>query len=160
MDTHRVNVCVHTHQGILTIEWWGNPSRIQSVVQKIKKISQKLGKIGQTINQKLAFGLEHDIIRAWWVSNILMKNMLKKVWWCRHSEIKFWSWTIYCLTSCSNNGIYAWIGGSRKSHATLNCCWKGKMLLSIHAKVSKRKGHWSTINLVIMIEVTKAQLSK
>jgi len=40
MDTHRVNgMCAHTHQGILTIEGWGNPSRIQNVVEKIEETS-------------------------------------------------------------------------------------------------------------------------
>ncbi len=41
-------------------------------------------------------------------------------------------------------------------HATLRCCWKGKVLLLTCIKASKRKGHGSTMNLAIMIETTNA----
>jgi hypothetical protein len=37
---------------------------------------------------------------------------------------------------------------------------KGKVLLSIHVKVLRKKGRWSTINLAIIIEATRAQLPK
>jgi hypothetical protein len=37
--------CVHTHQGILAIEKWGNPNCIRSVVEKNGKDNQKVGKI-------------------------------------------------------------------------------------------------------------------
>jgi hypothetical protein len=37
--------CVHTHQGILAIEGWGNQSRIRNVVKKIGETNQKLEKI-------------------------------------------------------------------------------------------------------------------
>jgi hypothetical protein len=37
---------VHTHQKILTIEVWGNPSRIQSAMEKIKEVNKKPRKIG------------------------------------------------------------------------------------------------------------------
>lgn len=62
--------------------------------------------------------------------------------------------------SCSNKKRYARVGGHMKSHAALSCCWKRKMLLSTHATASKRKGCLSTINVVAMIEATRAQLPK
>jgi hypothetical protein len=150
-------VCTHL-EGYLQLR----DGAIQVIFKALWKIltSRKLGKIGQTISQKLAFGPKHDIIQAQWASNISSKNMLKKVWWCRHSKIKFRNQTIYCSMNCSNKRVYARVGGSRKSHAALSCCWKGKMLLSIHAKASKRNKHWLTINLVVMIDITRAQLSK
>jgi hypothetical protein len=52
--------CVHTHQGMLTIEGWGNPRHIQSDVQKIREDNRKVGKIGRTISQPPTPGLEHD----------------------------------------------------------------------------------------------------
>jgi len=85
-----------------------------------------------------------------------VEKYVSKGMWCKHFKIKFWSRTIYCSTNYLNEWIYARVGGHMKSHDALNCCWKRKMLLLIHAKVSKRKGCWSTINLVAMIEVTKA----
>jgi len=36
--------------------------------------------------------------------------MLESVWWCRHSKMESWSWTIYCLMNCSNEGINAHVG--------------------------------------------------
>jgi hypothetical protein len=50
------------HQRIHVIEKWGNSSHIQSVVKKIKKINQKLKKIGQTINQAPTLNPKHDSI--------------------------------------------------------------------------------------------------
>jgi hypothetical protein len=37
------------HQGIPTIEGWGSPSYVQSVVKKAKEDNQKVVKIGQAI---------------------------------------------------------------------------------------------------------------
>jgi hypothetical protein len=37
--------CVHTHQGIPTIEGWGSPNRIQIVAEKFGKNNQKAGKL-------------------------------------------------------------------------------------------------------------------
>jgi hypothetical protein len=84
-----------------------------------------------------------------------LKNMLANLWWCK----TFWD-QILKLNHLLPNELLkrmnnAWVGGDMKSHDALSC-WKKKMLLLIHAKVSKRKGCWSTINLVAMIEVTRA----
>jgi hypothetical protein len=57
--------CVHTHQKILVIEGWGNPNCIQSAMQKIGQVSQKLGKIGQNVNQTLTPRPKHDRIWTW-----------------------------------------------------------------------------------------------
>jgi hypothetical protein len=46
------------------IEGCGSPSRIQSIVEKIGEDHQKVGKIGQTINQMHAPSPKHDKIRA------------------------------------------------------------------------------------------------
>jgi hypothetical protein len=102
-------------------------------------------------------GPEHDKIRAQWVSNILSKNMLEKVRWCKHSEMESWSWTICWPMNCSNRRRHTQTGGGRKSHASLRCHWKGNVLLSTRVKASRRKGCWSTINLTTMIETTRAQ---
>jgi hypothetical protein len=48
----------------------------------------------------------------------------------------------------------------KRSHLALRCCWKRKVLLSTCAKALKSKGCWSTMNLVDMIEITKAQFPK
>jgi hypothetical protein len=55
--------------------------------------SQKFRKIGWIVNQAPALGPKHDIIRAQWISNILWENMLKRVWWCRCSEMEPRNWT-------------------------------------------------------------------
>jgi hypothetical protein len=71
--------CVHTQWKIHVIEGWGSPSHIQNVMEKIREASRKLGKIGQTINQALALGPEHDRIWAQWASNIPLESILKRV---------------------------------------------------------------------------------
>ncbi len=152
--------CVHTHQGMPTIEGWGSPSCIQNVVWKIGEDNRKVGKTGQVISQTLALRIKHDKIWAWWASNVPLKSMLEKVWWCKCSEMEFWSWTICYRMSCSNGGTHAWARGAKRSHAVLRCCKKRNVLLSIHVKASRKKGRWSTTNLIAMIKVTRAQLPK
>jgi hypothetical protein len=41
----------------------------------------------------------------------------------------------------SNGGRHTWAKGGKKSHVALRCYWKGNVLLLIHVKVSRRKGH-------------------
>jgi hypothetical protein len=89
--------------------------------------------------------------------DILLKNMLEKVWWFKCFEMEFWNQTICCPMSYSNKGTHTQVRDGRRSHAILRWCWKGKMLLSTCAKVSKGKGCWSTINLTTMIKSTKVQ---
>jgi hypothetical protein len=55
---------VHMHRRIPTIEGWGSSSCVQSVVEKTKENNQKVGKIGQTINQTSIPKLKHDKIQA------------------------------------------------------------------------------------------------
>jgi len=62
--------------------------------------------------------------------------------------------------SCSKGKKHAHVEGSKKSHATLRCYWKKKVLLSTCANALKKKGHWLTMNLTIMIDTTRAQLLK
>jgi hypothetical protein len=112
----RLIACVHTHWGMPTIEGWGSPSHIWSVVEKIGEDNRKVRKIGQTINQAPAPRLEHDKIQARWASNVLLKNMLERVWWCKCSEIESWNWTICCLMNCSNGGTHTWARGGRRLH--------------------------------------------
>ncbi len=69
--------CVHTHQGILTIERCGNPSRIWNIVEKDGEDNWKVGKVGWAISQMLTLELKHDKIKKQWVSNTLSKNMLE-----------------------------------------------------------------------------------
>jgi len=152
--------CVHTHWKILAIEGWGNPNRIRSILEKIREVSWTFRKIGRTINQTPARRSEHDRIQAWLMSEIPSKNMLEKVWWCKCSKMESLNRTIYCPMSCSNKGRHMEARGGRKSHVSLKCWWKRKVLLSIRAKSSKRKGYWSTIKLVTMIEATKAKFPK
>jgi len=65
---------------------------------------------------------------------------------------------ICCPMSCSKGGRHVCTWNGKRSHATLKCCWKGK--LSTHVKASKKQRCWSTMNLTAMIEATKAQLPK
>jgi hypothetical protein len=43
-------------KGIPTIEGWGNPSCIQSIVEETGETKRKLVKIGQIISQTFALG--------------------------------------------------------------------------------------------------------
>jgi hypothetical protein len=144
--------CVHMHQRIFTIERCGNPSCIRNVVKKDGEDNWKVGKIGWVISQVLTLGLKHDKIRAWWILDIL----LEKVWWCKWSEMESWSWTICYPMSYSKGGGHIHVRGNRKLQTVLKCCWKGKVLLLICLNVSRRKGHWSTINLTTMMKATRA----
>jgi hypothetical protein len=114
--------CVHTHQKIFVIKGWGSSSHIRSVVEKIGEVNWKFGKISWTISQTPTPGLEHDRIWAWWALNILLDDVLKKVWWCRHSKMESWSWIVCCPMNCSNKRKHVWIGGNRKSHVAFKCC--------------------------------------
>jgi hypothetical protein len=120
--------CVHTHQRISAINGCGNPSRVWSVMEKdeenIRKVNEA-GKVGQTISQMPTPRLEHDKIRTRWVSHILSKSMLERIWWCKRSKIEVWNCTICCPMNCSKGGRHAHVGGNRNMQATLKCCWKG-----------------------------------
>jgi len=48
-------------------------------MEKIRKYNQKVGKIGQAINQTPTQGSKHDKIWVQWASNISSKNMLMRV---------------------------------------------------------------------------------
>ncbi len=152
--------CAHTH-----VEWY---LQLRDGVIQIayKMLWKKLGKIIErlgrfiVISQVPILGPKHHKIWARWASNVLLKSMLERVWWCRHFKMESWSWTIYCLMTCSNGNRHAHDEGGRRSHGALKCCWKGNELLSIRVKVSKRKGRWSTINLTTMIKATRAQFIK
>jgi len=71
--------CVHTHQGMHTIEGWSNPSRIRSVMEKTREINRKPKKIGQAVNETPTPKLEHDKIWARWASDKMSKSMLERV---------------------------------------------------------------------------------
>jgi hypothetical protein len=148
--------CVHIHRGIFAIERCGNPSRVRNVVKKDGEDNWKAWKTGWVISQMLTLRLEHDKIRTWWVLDILLKNILEKVWWCKWSEMESWNWTICYLMSYSKGSTYIHVRGNRKSQTILRCCWKGKVLLLICFSVSRKKGRWSTINLTTMMEATRA----
>jgi hypothetical protein len=53
----------------------------------------------------------------------------------------------FTLMNCSNKGRHARIGGNKRSHVALKCCWKRKMLLSICVKALRRKKCQSIVNL-------------
>jgi hypothetical protein len=131
--------CVHTRWKMPTIEGWGSPSHIQNDVKKNGEDNRKVGKISQIVSQTLTPRPKHDKIWARWALDISPKNMLERVWWCRHSKMESWNWIICCSMSCSNGGRHAQAGGGRRSHVALKCCWKGNVLLSTHAKASRRK---------------------
>jgi hypothetical protein len=65
--------CVHTHWKISTIEGWGNPSCIWSVVEKIGGNFWKLEKIDRSISQTSALRPKHDKIRTQWALDISSK---------------------------------------------------------------------------------------
>jgi len=79
VDTHKVNGCVHTHQGGPIIGGCGSPNYVQNDVEKIGQNNQKVRKDGRAISEMFAPWLEHDKIQAQWASGILSKNMLKNV---------------------------------------------------------------------------------
>ncbi len=122
---------------------WGSPNCGQSTMEKIGEDNRKARKTSWAINQMPTFGLENDKIWTLWALDVLLKNMLNNIWWCKCSKIESWNQTICCWMSCSNGGKHAWIQGGKRSHATLRCCWKRKVLICV--KVSKKKGCWSTI---------------
>ncbi len=72
--------CVHTHQGIRTIKRWGSPSHVQNAMEKIGENNWKAKKTNRVVNETLALGPEHDKIRTQCASDILSKNMLKKMY--------------------------------------------------------------------------------
>jgi hypothetical protein len=115
----RLMGCVHTHWEMPAIERWGNPNHVQNVVQKNREDNWKAGKISQIINQVPTLGSEHDKIWTQWASNVLLKNMLKQIWWCRCSKMESWSSPIYCLMNCSNGGRHARARGGKRSHAVV-----------------------------------------
>jgi hypothetical protein len=71
--------CGHTHWGVFAIERCDNPNHVQNVVKKDREDNQKVGKVGQVVNQTPTLGLEHDKIQTRWVSYILSESMLDKV---------------------------------------------------------------------------------
>ncbi len=48
--------CVHTHQGMHTIEGWGSSSRIRSVMEKTRETNQKFKKIGRIVSKSPTLG--------------------------------------------------------------------------------------------------------
>ncbi len=74
----RLMECVHMHWSIPAIERWGSPTHIRSVVEKIREVNRKFGKISWIVSQTPTLGPKHDIIQAWWVLDIPSKSMLKK----------------------------------------------------------------------------------
>jgi hypothetical protein len=118
--------CVHMHQMITTIERWSSPSHIQSVVEKTKEDNQKARKINWVVNQTLTLELEHDKTWTWWTSNIMSKNMLERVWWCKHSKMEFWNQTICCSMNCSNGKRHIRIRGGRRSMSPWGVARKGR----------------------------------
>jgi len=62
--------------------------------------------------------------------------------------------------SCLKRGKDIHAKGDKRLHATLRWCWKGKVLFSTCTKALRRKGHWPTMNLIVVIEAIKAKLLK
>ncbi len=145
-------MCAH----IPAIKGCSSPSHIWNVVEKTKEISRKPKNINWIVSQTPTPEPKHNEIWAQWALDIPSESMLEKVWWCKCFKMKFWSWTICCPMNYSNERKHAQTKSSRRSHVSLRCCWKRKVLLSTHVKASRRKGCWSTVNLKTMIEATKA----
>jgi hypothetical protein len=99
--------CVRTHQRMPTIEGWGSLSHVWNVVKKNRENNRKDRKTSLVVSQTLALRPEHDKFWARWTSNIPSESMLERVWWCKHSEMESWIWTIYYPMNCSNGGKHA-----------------------------------------------------
>jgi hypothetical protein len=56
--------CVHKHWGMPTIQGWGNPSYIWSVVQKTREYDWKVRETSQNVSQTPTSRPEHDKIWA------------------------------------------------------------------------------------------------
>jgi hypothetical protein len=72
--------CVYRHRRILAIEGWSSPNCVWINMEKNVEDNWKVEKIRQVVSQTPALGPKHDKIRARWASNIVLKNMLEKVW--------------------------------------------------------------------------------
>jgi hypothetical protein len=70
--------CVHTHQGIPTIEACDSPSHGWNVVEKTRKNNQNVRKTNQVVNQMPAPRPKHD--KFGHNGLILSKSMLEKLW--------------------------------------------------------------------------------
>jgi hypothetical protein len=133
--------CVHTHWGRPKIERCDNINCVQSVVEKNEEDNWKVGKIDRTIGQ------------------IVTQGMLERVWCYKYSknfEVKPFiaQWIV-------QKEEYTCMSGAIKDHMSpWRCCLKRKVLLLTYVKVSRRRAHWSTISLVVTIEITKAEFSK
>jgi hypothetical protein len=113
--------CVHTHQGIPTIERYCNPNHVWNVVEKIRENNQKVGKINWVVNQMPIIGPKHDKILAQWALDILFESMLERVWWCKHSKMELWNQTICCSMSYSKGKMYICAKGNKRLQNTLRC---------------------------------------
>jgi hypothetical protein len=56
--------CVHTHQGIRTIERWGSPSHVQNAMEKIGENNRKARKTNRVVNKTSVLGPKHDKIQT------------------------------------------------------------------------------------------------
>jgi hypothetical protein len=41
------------------------------------------------VNQVITLEPKHDKIWTWWALDIMSRNMLEKVWWCKCSKMEF-----------------------------------------------------------------------
>ncbi len=65
-------------------------NRSTILCKKIGEYNWKARNTSPTISQMCAPKSEHDQIWAWWASDILYRNnLLKIIWWCKCSNIKF-----------------------------------------------------------------------
>ncbi len=142
--------CVQMHQKIPRIEGWGNPSRVWCAMEKIGKNNWKARKTSRTINQVPTLGLKHDKIWAWWALNISLENMLFKGYdgvdtfrWNLEVEPFVARWIVQMEKDM--HGL-----GALKDHM-LFWGFAKKEMCCCQLKVSRRKGFWSTINLIVMI---------
>jgi hypothetical protein len=98
--------------------------------EKIGEYNWKPKKTNPTTSEMCVPKLKHDQIQAWWISNILSKNnLLKIVWWCKYSTIKFWNQTICYMMSCLNKRKNIWVENERRSHATFEMSLKRESVI-------------------------------
>ncbi len=121
--------CVHTHQKMPTIEGWGSPSCVQSVVQKIGEDNPKVRKINQTLSQMPTPRPKHDKIQAQQASKTHQKACWKGYdgvnvprWNLKVEPFDAW-WVVQMEKYTHMLGVV------KISHVTLRCYWKWNVLL-------------------------------
>jgi hypothetical protein len=102
--------CKHTKGGLL----WLKDGAIQvGFIRWWKRLQNwsNINRGGQTMDQLLELGHEHERMQVWWMLDIPLERMIKRVCWCKHSIMESLSHLICLLMRCSKESNY-WGNGN------------------------------------------------